>query len=121
MKLVSSGAHFPKALNHVKATTPGKKISKERISVLCCTNADGVYGQKLAAIRESAHPRVLKDCMNDLSVLYYHSKNAWLTEGIFSDWLCHHFVPDVCRYQEEVLKIKPEDVKALLLVDPSKT
>jgi hypothetical protein len=42
---------------------------------------------------------------------------AWFTQEISSDWFHHHFDPEVRRFQTEVLKIPPEDVKALLLPD----
>ena len=36
---------------------------------------------------------------------------------IFKDWFFKHFVPAVRKFQEEVLKIDPKDVKALLILD----
>ena len=37
--------------------------------------------------------------------------------AIFEDWFFNHFVLEVRQYQEDVLHIAPEDVKAVLLLD----
>lgn len=55
--------------------------------------------------------------MHTLPVHYYHSKKAWFNASIFFDSYHKHFVPEVRRYQEKVLKLHPDDVKALLLLD----
>ena len=91
-------------------------MSKERISALCCASADGMHRHKLVVIGKSARLRALKDHMHTLPVHYYHSKKAWFNAFIFSDWFYKHFVPEVRRYQENVLKFHPDDVKALLLL-----
>lgn len=96
--------------------TPDRKISKDRISVLCCANADGMHRLKLTILGKSARLTVLKDCMWESPVIYYNAKNIWLTSEISSDWFFRHFVPEVRRYLEEVLKLNFEDVKALLLL-----
>ena len=95
----------------------GKKMSKERISALCCASADGMHRHKLVVVGKSARPRALKDHMHTLPVHYYYCKKAWFNASIFSDWFYKHFVPEVRRYQENVLKLHPDDVKALLLLD----
>ena len=48
----------------------GEKLSKKRISFLCCANGDGLHRLPLAVVGKSKCPRVLKDCMNHLSVIY---------------------------------------------------
>ncbi|KAG7161910.1 Tigger transposable element-derived protein 7-like 11, partial [Homarus americanus] len=63
------------AFNH-EASTPGHKVSKERISALCCATANGMHRLKLAVVGKSMHPQMLKDCMRQLPVIYYHSENA---------------------------------------------
>ena len=42
-------------------------------------------------------------------------KSAWFTSPNLSDWYLKHFVPEVRHYHENVLRIAPEEVKALLL------
>ena len=46
-----------------------------------------------------------------------NKNNAWFTCSIFSDWFFKHFVPEVRHYQENVLSIAVEVVKALLVLD----
>ena len=75
--------------------THGEKLSKERISFLCCANGDGLNHLPLAVVSKSKHPCVLKDCMNLFPVIYYNSKKAWFNMDIFEDWFFKHFVPAV--------------------------
>ncbi|XP_066965477.1 tigger transposable element-derived protein 7-like [Macrobrachium rosenbergii] len=37
--------------------------------------------------------------------------------AIFSDWFLTHFIPAVCKHQEDVLKLPADEVKALLILD----
>lgn len=99
------------------STTPGRKLCKDRLSALLCANVDGSHSLKSVVVGKSRRPRVLKDTMNNLPVHYYNSKNAWFTQEITDDWFQKHFVPEVRRFQMDVLKIPADDVKALLLVD----
>ena len=46
----------------------GKKVSKERLSVLCGGNATGTHRLKLTVVGKAAKPRALKDIMNRLPV-----------------------------------------------------
>ncbi|XP_045127992.1 tigger transposable element-derived protein 7-like [Portunus trituberculatus] len=55
--------------------------------------------------------------MHTLPVHYYHSRKAWFNVSIFYDWFFKHFVPEVRRYQKDVLKFHPDNVRALLLLD----
>ena len=57
-------------------------------------------------------PRALKDCMHELPLVYYNTKHAWFTSPIYRDWLSIHFVPEVRHYQENVLRIAPEEAPA---------
>ena len=53
--------------------------------------------------------------MQELPVVYYNTKNSWFTIPIFCGWFFENFVPEVRHYQENVLRIVLEEVKALLL------
>lgn len=55
--------------------------------------------------------------MQELPVIYYSSQKAWFNAQIFSDWFFNNFVPEVRKYQAEVLKIAPENIKAILILD----
>ena len=50
-------------------------------------------------------------------MIYYHTSNSWFNSAIFEDWFFNHFIPEVRRYQEDVLQIPPDEVKAILLLD----
>ena len=55
--------------------------------------------------------------MHELPVVYYNTQNAWFNAEIFSDWFFYYFILEVRNFQEKVLRITPEDVKAVLLLD----
>lgn len=97
----------------------GKKISKERISVLVGSNATGTHRLKLAMVGKSKRPHAMRN-MNieiDLPAKYYNTKNAWFTAAIFIDWFFNYFVPAVIKFQVEVLGIPRDEVRAVLLLD----
>lgn len=96
--------------------TPGRKISKDRVSALLCANADGSHILKPVIVGKSKKPRAIKN-LNTLPVHYYNSKNAWFTREITMDWFHKKAVPEISRYQTEVLKIPENKVKALILLD----
>lgn len=98
-------------------STPGRKISKERISALLCANSEGTHRLTPVIVGTARRPRALKDCMNHLPVVYYNSKKAWFTSAIFKSWFFDHFVPEVRKFQTEVMDIPPQETRALLLLD----
>ena len=95
-----------------------KKSSKERLSELVGCNATGMHRLKLAVVGKSKDPRAFRgiNIEQSLPVVYYNSKKAWFNQAIFTDWFLSHFVPEVRKYQE-VLKIAPDDVQAVLALD----
>ncbi|XP_062854201.1 tigger transposable element-derived protein 7-like [Trichomycterus rosablanca] len=96
---------------------PVKKIIQDKFSALLGVNATGTHRLKPVVVGKSANPRCLKDCTQELPVTYYNSKNSWFTGAIFEDWFFNHFIPEVRSFQEHVLHLHPEDVKAILLLD----
>ena len=68
-------------------------------------------------VGKAARPRCLKDCLHELPVVYYNTQNAWFNADIFRDWHFTHFIPEQRNFQEKVLRIAPEDIKAVLLLD----
>lgn len=95
----------------------GRKISKDRISVLLCANADGSHRLTPVIVGKSRKPRVLKDIMHHLPVSYYNSNKAWFNSDIFKNWFLKEFIPTVRNFQEKKLGIPPEEVKCLLILD----
>lgn len=63
----------------------GCKVSKERITILCCANMVGDK-EKLLVIGKSKNPRCFKGVKN-LPVDYHSNANAWMTSLIFKEWL----------------------------------
>ena len=49
----------------------------------------------------------------------HSKKKARFTSPIFSDWFHKHFDLEVRHYQENVLRIAPEEANALLIQDSS--
>jgi hypothetical protein len=98
-------------------TAPGRKISKERVSALLCATADGSHLLKTVIVGKSKNPRALKNVMDNLSVHYYSSRNAWFTTEITNDWFHTKAVPAIKKHQTEHLKIPEDEIKALVLLD----
>jgi len=92
-------------------SAPGRKNSKERITIMPCCNSTGSHKLKLMMIGKSAKPRIF---MNWENILYYKSsKNAWQTTFLFKNWFFEQFVPCVKKNLQE--KNLPE--RAILLLD----
>ncbi|XP_053949472.1 jerky protein homolog-like [Anastrepha ludens] len=92
-------------------TAPGRKIQKQRITFMLCSNADGSNKIKPLVIGKAAKPRCFNNFQNPLN--YDHSANAWMTKKIFSNWFHNEFVKEVRRFSAEN-NIPP---KAILLLD----
>ena len=94
-----------------------KKSSKKSFSVFVCANASGTYGLKLAIVNKSKAPRALRAIMSDLLAHYFALAKAYFTAGVFFECFQKYFVPAVREYKIHSLKIVPENVKALLILD----
>ncbi|XP_050330445.1 jerky protein homolog-like [Bactrocera neohumeralis] len=103
---------FPdKTLVHFKEkSAPGTKMSKERITFLCCANKTGSHKLQIAVVGKSKNPRSFK---KQRVIEYYSSKNAWMTTYIFTEWFFKSFIPQVKNYQTENNLPK----KGLLILD----
>lgn len=74
-------------------TAPGRKLEKQRLTFLACTNASGNHKVKPLVIGKAKNPRAFRNF--SLPVDYNNSKSAWMTESIFKTWFHHSFVPQV--------------------------
>lgn len=93
---------------------PGYKRSKERVTILACSNASGTHKLPLLLIGKSAKPRAFKHVRpNALPVWYKNQKSAWMDAGLFKDWFYNHFVPNTERYLNE----RGYPRKCILLLD----
>ncbi|XP_044311435.1 jerky protein homolog-like [Varanus komodoensis] len=98
-----------------EAAAPGYKKSKERVTILACSNATGNHKLKLTLIGKSKKPRAFKKLKNreSLPLYYTHQKKAWMNSEIFKTWFQNEFVPTV----EKHLKENNLPRKAVLLLD----
>jgi len=68
-------------------SAPGHKSSKERLTIMTCSNATGLHKIKLTSIGKAKKPRSFKETeMKYLSCDYYHNPKAWMNQVIFSEW-----------------------------------
>lgn len=92
----------------------GIKDSKERLTVLACSNAAGTHKCKLLMIGKSAKPRALKN-IKRLPVIYRANKRAWMTQALCQEWFDNHFVPEARAHCTSVGL--PRDCRILLVLD----
>ena len=86
----------------------GAKRSKERVTAVVCSSADGV-SMPLWVIGKSAKPLALRN-VKQLPVVYRSSAKAWMTSELFKEY--------VVWFDGEVSRMfKEDDDKVLLLVD----
>jgi hypothetical protein len=64
----------------------GSKKSKERLTILACTNASGTYKSKLIIVGKSANPKGLKK-EKFKKISYYSNKKAWMVSSIFEEFV----------------------------------
>jgi len=95
-------------------TAPGRKKSKDRVTLNICSNASGTIKMPVHLIGKAKRPRCFKKVnMELLPVKYTNQKNAWMTTDQFMEWFHNDFVPHV----REQLKSLGEEPKAVLVLD----
>lgn len=92
-------------------SAPGRKISKERVTFMPCSNASGKHKLPLLVLGKAANPRALKNCI--LPVVYKATTKGWMTRHLFMEWFQMCFIPKVKSFLTD--NNRPH--KALLLVD----
>ncbi|GFW61057.1 tigger transposable element-derived protein 1 [Trichonephila clavipes] len=94
-------------------TASGHKASKDRVTLLLCSNASDRMLKPLL-INKPLRPRALKGKdLKQLPVIWMANLKAWMTTAIFIEWFNNCFVPEVEAYMKE----KSLDFKVLLVVD----
>lgn len=88
---------------------PGRKVPKDRVTVMVCTNASGTHKIPLLIIGKSQKPRCFKN-IRKLPVEYRGQKSAWITKDLTLDWYKNIFLP-------AVIEKHGTDQKILLLLD----
>ncbi|XP_046686190.1 jerky protein homolog-like [Homalodisca vitripennis] len=95
-------------------TAPGYKKSKERVTLLMCSNSSGSLKLRPLLIGKSKNPRAFKNIqVNCLPTMYRHQRSAWMDGQTFKEWFFDEFV----RVVEAYLKKKNLPRKAILLMD----
>ncbi|XP_017761859.1 PREDICTED: tigger transposable element-derived protein 1-like [Eufriesea mexicana] len=101
-------------LSRDEESVSGLKASKDRITLLLCSNASGDLVTKPMLINRSINPRAMKGIDKATLPVYWQADDkAWVTGVIFSDWFYNCFIPEVQDYS----KRKGIDFKALLLIN----
>lgn len=95
-------------------SAPGHKVSKERLTLMCCSNATGTHKVKLFVVGKSKKPRSFKGTRAvNMPVDYSNQKKGWMNKEICHDWFHNKFCPSVRQF----LKSKGLPEKAVLLLD----
>ncbi|CAM4823844.1 unnamed protein product [Rotaria magnacalcarata] len=77
-----------RSLVTVKETCKGGKRSKERFTVLLCTNMTGTDKLQPLLIGKAAKPRCFKNLsMKQLPVIWRWNRTSWMTASLFGEWL----------------------------------
>ncbi len=97
-----------------EAKAPGFKVSKERVTILACSNVTGDHKLRLTMIGKAKNPRAFKGLSQSVFPLWYtHQKKAWMESNIFQHWFFNEFVPATVKY----LSNTNLPIKALLVLD----
>jgi DDE superfamily endonuclease/CENP-B N-terminal DNA-binding domain/Tc5 transposase DNA-binding domain len=98
-------------LNEVKSSV---RAYRERITILCCTNATGTHKLPLVCIGRGKKSRIFSSNeIKQLPVHYYSQETAWMDNEIFKNWFHTHFIPSV----REHLRNQGLPETAMLLID----
>ncbi|XP_050338865.1 jerky protein homolog-like [Bactrocera neohumeralis] len=101
--------------SHRENAAPGHKVSKDRVTVMVCANANGTHRLPLLLIGKSKNPRCFKNVKIPLT--YANQKKAWMNTDIFITWYENTFIPEVKKFQKDVGK----EGDVLLLLDNAPT
>jgi hypothetical protein len=90
------------------------KESKERLTVLVCTNAAGTHKLKLTVIGKSASPHALQGT-NNFPVHYHANKHAWITSQLMLHWFVNYYAPKASAHCKSLGM--GDDCKIILTLD----
>ncbi|XP_042295721.1 jerky protein homolog-like [Sceloporus undulatus] len=104
--------------SRTEAAAPGYKRSKERLTILACSNASAALKMDLVLIGVSKNPRAFKNISKSaLPVKYYSQRSLWMSREMFKEWFFKEFVPST----EKFLRDNDRPRKAVLLLDNAPT
>lgn len=100
-------------VNEVKASV---RAYRERMTVLCCTNANGTHKLPLVCVGRGKKSRIFTSHeIRTMPANYYGQETAWMDQDIFREWFHNNFVPSVRQH----LRSQGLKETALLLIDRS--
>lgn len=100
-------------VHKLEKSAPGRKISKERITVTGCCNVTGTHKLPLQIIGKSKNPRHFKNKRMPSLAFYAASRNAWQTKVLFKEYFEKVFIPGVRQFAGQN-NLEP---KAILILD----
>ena len=100
-------------VNEVKASV---RAYRERMTVLCCANANGSHKLPLVCVGRGKKSRIFTSHeIKTMPANYYGQETAWMDQDIFREWFHNQFVPSVRQH----LRNQGLKETALLLIDRS--
>lgn len=100
-------------VNEVKSSV---RAYRERMTVLCCSNATGSHKLPLVCVGRGKKSRTFTSHeVKTMPVNYYSQETAWMDQEIFRTWFHEQFVPNVRQH----LRYLGLPETALLLIDRS--
>lgn len=98
-------------MNEVKSSV---RAYRERMTILCCSNATGTHKLPLVCIGRGKRSRTFTSQeLKTMPVQYYSQETAWIDSEIFKNWFHSHFIPSVRTH----LRSSGLPENALLLID----
>ncbi|XP_003740155.2 tigger transposable element-derived protein 2-like [Galendromus occidentalis] len=92
-------------------SAPGRKASKDRVTVMTCANATGNHRIPILLIGRSQNPRCFRGA--SIPLVYRAQRKSWMSRDIFVDWYENTFTPAVEAHQ----KIIGKEGNVLLILD----
>jgi DDE superfamily endonuclease/Tc5 transposase DNA-binding domain/CENP-B N-terminal DNA-binding domain len=100
-------------VNEVKSSV---RAYRERMTVLCCSNATGSHKLPLVCVGRGKKSRTFTSHeVKTMPVNYYSQETAWMDQDIFREWFHQQYVPTVRQH----LRYLGLPETALLLIDRS--
>ncbi|XP_003740386.1 tigger transposable element-derived protein 1-like [Galendromus occidentalis] len=99
-----------------QTTVPGRKMMKERLTLLLGASASGDLKLEPLLVYHSENPRAFKKHRiqkSNLPVFWKSNRKAWVTQTIFKEWVLKVFAPSVKKF----LRQSCLPMKALLVLD----
>lgn len=98
-------------VHRAEASAPGRKLAKDRVTFMPCSNASGTHKMNMLVIGKATKPRAFKNVQ--LPVDYKAQNKGWMTKSVFVEWFEQLFVPSVKKF----LNKQKLPQKALLILD----